>query len=120
MVAGGFAVPTTLELKPTGYPHIFLDNRGRTWIDDSGIQLIQVVHEVLGDSRLPPDKIPEQYPKLNVAQAYAAMAYYHDNRAAVEAEIARDDAEYLLLRSKLEDKAWQAELYRRIEARRAK
>ncbi|MDQ3009433.1 MAG: DUF433 domain-containing protein [Acidobacteriota bacterium] len=41
-----------------------------------------------------PEEIVQQYEHLSIAQVYAALAYYHANRAEVEADIAREDAEY--------------------------
>ena len=40
------------------------------------------------------EEIADQYPHLNLAQVYAALAYYHANRAEVEADIEREEAEY--------------------------
>ena len=36
----------------------------------------------------------EQYPYLSLAQVYAALAYYHANRRAIEDEIDAADREY--------------------------
>jgi uncharacterized protein (DUF433 family) len=41
-----------------------------------------------------PEEIVQQYEHLSIAQVYAALAYYHANRAEVEADIAREEAEY--------------------------
>lgn len=41
-----------------------------------------------------PEEIVQQYEHLSIAQIYAALAYYHANRAEVEADIAREEAEY--------------------------
>jgi uncharacterized protein (DUF433 family) len=38
-----------------------------------------------------PDEIRTEYPDLTHAQIYAALAYYHDHKAEIEAELARDD-----------------------------
>ncbi len=36
----------------------------------------------------------EEYPHLSLAQIYAALAYYHANRRAIDDEIEADDREY--------------------------
>lgn len=37
------------------------------------------------------DEIREQYPDLTHAQIYAALAYYHDHKDEIEAELAADE-----------------------------
>ena len=41
-----------------------------------------------------PEDIAQTYPHLSLGQVYAALAYYHSNRAEIEAELAADDAHY--------------------------
>jgi|GEM_PF-6830356 len=38
-------------------------------------------------------KSSRQYEHLTLAQVYAALAHYHDNRAAIDAEIEADEVE---------------------------
>jgi uncharacterized protein (DUF433 family) len=40
-----------------------------------------------------PEEIAAEYPHLALAQVYAALAYYHANRAEMEAEMAAEEAE---------------------------
>jgi uncharacterized protein (DUF433 family) len=37
------------------------------------------------------DEIREEYPDLTHAQVYAALAYYHDHKGEIEAELAEDE-----------------------------
>lgn len=37
------------------------------------------------------DEIASSFPPLTLADVYAALAYYHDNRAEIDADIRRDD-----------------------------
>ena len=39
-----------------------------------------------------PDEIVGSFPQLTLADVYAALAYYHDNRSLIDQQI-RDDAE---------------------------
>lgn len=39
------------------------------------------------------EDIADEIPHLTLAQVYAALAYYHANRAAMEAEMAAEEAE---------------------------
>ncbi len=41
-----------------------------------------------------PEEIVDQYGNLSLAQVYAALAYYHVNREAIDADLAREEAEY--------------------------
>jgi uncharacterized protein (DUF433 family) len=42
---------------------------------------------------LSPEEIAADYPHLELAQVYAALAYYHANRASMDAEMAAEEAE---------------------------
>ena len=41
-----------------------------------------------------PEDIAQTYPHLSLSQVYAALAYYHANRAEIESALAADDALY--------------------------
>jgi uncharacterized protein (DUF433 family) len=65
--------------------------RGRPCIAGTGITVhrIAILHK-LGHS---PEEIVRKYEHLDLAGVHAALAYYHANRAKVDAEIAADEAE---------------------------
>ena len=42
---------------------------------------------------LSPEEIAADYPHLELAQVYAALAYYHANRQQMDAEMAAEEAE---------------------------
>jgi uncharacterized protein (DUF433 family) len=42
---------------------------------------------------LGPEDIARKYKHLTLAQIYAALAYYHANKDAIDADIAAEDAE---------------------------
>jgi uncharacterized protein (DUF433 family) len=48
------------------------------------VQDVYVWHELQGQS---PDQIVADYPQLQLAQVYAALAYYHDHRDLIRAEV---------------------------------
>ena len=54
---------------------------------------ITVKHVVLEHQRagLSPDEIVTAYPSLTLGDVYAALAYYHDHRAEIDADIEADD-----------------------------
>lgn len=74
-------------LTTTEMPHIHLDENGRAWIDETNTKVIEVVLDHLAYGWTP-EEMHLQHPHLSVAQLYAALAYYHEHRAAIDAEIA--------------------------------
>jgi len=54
---------------------------------------ITVKHIVLDHQRgwMSPDEIVSAYPSLTLSDVYAALAYYHDHRADIDADIKADD-----------------------------
>lgn len=65
---------------------------GRPIIAETGVTVQRIV--VWYKLGLMPEEIAERLGHLTLAQVYAALAYYHANREAVESEIAAEDAEY--------------------------
>jgi uncharacterized protein (DUF433 family) len=68
--------------------HICLDERGRAWIDDTNVKVIEVVldHTSYGSS---PEEMHREYPHLSLAQIHAALAYYYDHQKEFDEEIER-------------------------------
>jgi len=62
-----------------------------TRIVGSRVRVQDIVHwqRTVGWS---PEEIAAQLPTISVADVYAALAYYHDNRDAIEREIADEAA----------------------------
>jgi uncharacterized protein (DUF433 family) len=85
-------------MRPSGTAHILLDERGRGWIDDTNVKVIEVVLDKLGWG-LSPEEIHAGYPNLSLAQIHAAFSYYYDHQAEYDAEIARQSEEADRLRA---------------------
>lgn len=66
---------------------------GKPRIAGSRIQVkhLAIMHERQGMS---PEDIVSEFPHLTLVDVYAALAYYHDHREAMNAEIAADGAWY--------------------------
>ncbi len=64
---------------------------GRLRLDGTRITVLQVV--TLYERGLTAEDIADEYPHLTLAQVYAALAYYHANRAEIEDELAAERAE---------------------------
>ena len=78
--------------------HIRTDGRGVAWIDETNVKVIEVVLDQIAH-RSSPEEIHLQYPHLSLAQIYAALAYYHDHRIELDAQIERGAQEYERLRA---------------------
>jgi uncharacterized protein (DUF433 family) len=70
---------------------IAVDERGVAYIAGTRMKVrhIAIASEAGGRT---PEEMREDYPHLSLAQVYAALAYYHEHKVAVDAEIAEADA----------------------------
>jgi uncharacterized protein (DUF433 family) len=94
-------------------PHVHLDDQHRPWIDDTNVKVIEIVLEHLGHG-WNAEAIQENHPALTLAQIYAALAWYYDNQAAMDAEIEQQDRRLAALR----EQAGLSPLQRRLAVRR--
>jgi uncharacterized protein (DUF433 family) len=67
-------------------PHIRLDDQGRPWVDDTNIKVIEIVLDHLAYGWTA-ETIQENHSNLSLAQVYAALAWYYDHQAEMDAEI---------------------------------
>jgi uncharacterized protein (DUF433 family) len=77
--------------------HIFLDERGRAWVDDTNVKVIEVVLDKLSENWTVEEIREQHYNMMSLAQIHAALSYYYDHKAEFDAEIARQEQEYLRL-----------------------
>ncbi|MGD9857268.1 MAG: DUF433 domain-containing protein [Planctomycetaceae bacterium] len=68
---------------------------GRPRIEGSRISVRHVVGLLRGGQS--PEEIAAEYPQLDLARIYAAIAYYHANRARLDADFATDADEEVRL-----------------------
>ena len=83
---------------PATTPHIHLDEQGGPWVDDTNIKVIEIVldHLAYGWNA---ETIQENHPNLSLAQVYAALAWYYDHQAEMDAEIERQGDRVKALRA---------------------
>jgi uncharacterized protein (DUF433 family) len=85
---------------PTGAisPHICLDDQGHPWVDDTNVKVIEIVldHLAYGWNA---ESIQENHSNLSLAQVYAALAWYYDHQAEMDAEIDRQGDRLKTLRA---------------------
>src|SRR5437870_3802592 len=76
---------------------------GRVRIDGTRITVHQVV--TCYQRGLTPEEIVEQYPHINLAQTYAALAYYHANRDEIDRELEAETSDFLRLADESKSKS---------------
>jgi uncharacterized protein (DUF433 family) len=104
-VIGGFeSIPIEFwpfKLKVTGMktepvlamPHVWLDDRGVAWVDQTNTKVIEIVQDMLAHG-WSPEEIHFQHPHLGMAQIHAAIAFYYDHQADLDAQIASSFQRY--------------------------
>ena len=72
----------------TEYQHIAFDERNRPLIAGTTMRVVELVEaqQAYGYS---PEELHFQHPYLNMGQIYAALGYYWDHKAELDAEIER-------------------------------
>jgi uncharacterized protein (DUF433 family) len=83
---------------PVTLSHIWLDDRGVAWIDQTNIKVIEVAAEWVSTGCSPEEIEYQHRETLSLAQVLAALTYYLDNQAVIDAELERHDREYETLR----------------------
>ncbi len=91
--------------------HIWLDDRGVPWIDQTNVKVIEVVMDKLAHASSP-EEMHIQFPHLSLSQIHAALAYYYDHQAEMDAHIERSAQHYEQLRSQ----AGETPLHKRLKA----
>ena len=89
--------------------HIYLDEQGRAWIDDTNIKVIEIALDKVAYG-WSPEEIHEQHPHLSLAQIHAALSYYYDHQSDIDAEIERQDKEIEALMEKSKDSPLRKQL----------
>ena len=91
--------------------HIWLDDRGVAWIDETNVKVIEVVLDKMAHAPSP-EEMHFQYPHLSLSQIYAALSYYHDHQAEMDAQIERGAKQY----EKLKSEAGESPIQKRLKA----
>jgi uncharacterized protein (DUF433 family) len=96
--------------------HIFRDERGRAWIDQTNTKVIEVVLDWMAHGSSP-EELHSQHPHLSLAQIHAAMAYYYDHQADIDAQIERSLQFADEMRAQAVNQPDQAQLLARLNRR---
>lgn len=88
------------------YPHVVKENGAPARLENhprTRVAMIVTDYLAYGWS---PDEICRQHPYLRLAEVHAAMAYYYDHQAEIDAEIAADLAQDDLFKAKARPSFW--------------
>jgi uncharacterized protein (DUF433 family) len=66
--------------------HIWLDDEGTAWIDQTNTKVVEVALDTLAHG-WSPEEIHFQHSHLSLAQIHAALGYYYDHRDQLDATI---------------------------------
>jgi uncharacterized protein (DUF433 family) len=88
-------VPTKTATVPS---HLWLDERGRAWIDDKNLKVIEVVEALMANGWSVQQYLEDHDNYLTPGQVHAALSHYHDHQTEYDAEIDRHRQEYERLR----------------------
>ena len=67
--------------------HIWLDECGVAWVDDTNVKVIEIALEKLAHG-ISPEEMVYQHPGiLTLAQVHAALSFYYDHQAELDALI---------------------------------
>src|SRR5438067_13113176 len=93
------------------HPPIVLDEKGVAYIEGTTAKVIEVVlnQEWAGQT---PEELQRDMPHLTLAQINAALAYYHEHKEELDAEIERGDQ----LAEKLREEAGESPFAKRMRA----
>ncbi len=94
--------------------NIEIDERGVAWIAGTGIKVKEVVIDKMVWG-LTPEEMLVEHPHWSLPQIYAALSYYYDHQAEVDAQIERDRQEAEAMRAQNPNPFTREELLKRLE-----
>jgi len=81
---------------------IEIDEKGVPWISGANTKVVEVVLDKMAHGSSP-EEMHVQYPHLSLAQIHAALSYYYEHQAELDADIERWDREVEALRAEQPD-----------------
>src|SRR5207302_11129430 len=88
---------------------IEIDEKGIPWITGANTKVVEVVLDKMAHDSSP-EEMHEQYPHLSLAQIHAALSYYYEHQAEVDADIERRDRYVQELRAQQKNPLTRTEL----------
>src|SRR2546427_1478174 len=94
---------------------IELDANGIPRITGANTKVVEVVLDKMAHNSSP-EEMHEQYPHLSLAQIHAALSYYYEHQAEIDAQIQRRDRYVQELRAQQKNPLTRKELESRLHA----
>jgi uncharacterized protein (DUF433 family) len=95
---------------------IEIDEKGIPWISGANTKVIEVVLDKMAHDSSP-EQMHVQYPHLSLAQIHAALSYYYEHQAELDADIERRDREVEALKAQQTNPLTRQELEARMRSR---
>lgn len=95
---------------------IEIDEKGIPWITGANTKVVEIVLDKLAHGSSP-EEMHVQYPHLSLAQIHAALSYYYEHQAEIDADIERRDREVEALKARQNDPLSRQDLEARMRAR---
>jgi uncharacterized protein (DUF433 family) len=73
--------------------HILIDDQGTARIDGTRMKVVHLV-KAMHARQLRPEQLLDEFPHLTLARIHAALAYYYDHQAELDAQIQNEHAEF--------------------------
>lgn len=97
--------------------HIVVDDAGVPRIDGSRMKVIHIAAEKRYRGISPEVMHKDYWPDLSLAEIYAALAYYYDHQAEMDAEMDRMDADVERMRAENPNPFTREQLEQRLRDR---
>ena len=94
---------------------IELDANGIPWITGANTKVVEVVLDKIAYG-WSPEEMHSQHPHLSMAQIHAALSYYYEHQAEVDADIERRDRYVEELMAQKKNPLTRAELEARLHS----
>lgn len=95
--------------------HIEVDDRGVARVAGTRMKVIHLVMDKMAHGSTP-ETMAEQFPFLSLAQIHAALTYYYDHRAELDAQIERSLRDADVLQSQAAGQPSRQQLLDRLRA----
>jgi uncharacterized protein (DUF433 family) len=95
---------------------IEIDEQGVPWISGANTKVVEVVLDKMAHGSSP-EEMHVQYPHLSLSQIHAALSYYYEHQAELDADIERRDREVEELRAEQSNPLTRQELEQRLRTR---
>jgi len=95
---------------------IEIDDQGIPWISGANTKVVEVVLDKMAYG-WSPEEMHRQHSHLSMAQIHAALSYYYEHQAEVDADIERRNRYVEEMRAQQENSFTRQELLRRRETR---